>query len=403
MRLVESHLVTESSMRYKSLDNLCFLSKNLYNSSLYHIKNHYSTAGVYLNYYDLDRKFKTSNQENYRALPIQVSQQTMRILDKNHISYFKLIKKFKKKTDSLSGMPKPPMFKHSKTGRFITILTKNTFKIRDGIITFSPKLKLNPLKTKITETINQIRIIPLNKSYKIEIVYEVSEIPLKFNDNKASIDLGVNNLATITTNTDIDNYILNGKPIKSDNHYYNKILAKIKSDLEIKNKSKKSKKLNRLYLKHNNKSDDYLHKSSKKILDILIEKDISELAIGYNTGWKSDINLGSKTNQNFCAIAHKKFIDMIIYKCKLKGIKVMLNEESYTSKCSALDKETLGFKNNYLGKRAKRGMFISADGTVINADVNGSLNIGRKVFGDDYVNNYLTNKGYGQYPIKINV
>jgi len=326
------------------------------------------------------------------------------LIDKNIKSFFALIKKWKANKKSLNGCPEFPHYKHKTKGRNIVIFTSNQFSLKkDGMIYFPKKSNLKPLKTNIREDIKQVRIIPQTSCYVIEVVYEVENIDLITNDNKAAIDLGVNNLATLTFNNNHKSIIINGKPLKSMNQYYNKKQAKIKSELELRHKRKSSKKLIQLHHKRNNKITDYLHKASRKIIQELQENNISELVIGYNKEWKQNINLGSKTNQSFCSIPFTKFIEQLKYKCQLVGIGVLTNEESFTSKCSALDLEILSKKEKYLGTRVKRGLFKTVKNICLNADVNGSLNIGRKVFGDSYVNNYLTNKGYVYHPVKINI
>lgn len=164
-------------------------------------------------------------------------------------------------------------------------------------------------------------------------------------------------------------------------------------------KRKSSKRLNKLTEKRNNKIKDLLHKKSRQLVNKLKEDKVKNLAIGYNKEWKQEINLGKKTNQTFVSIPYSRFIDMIVYKCKLEGINVMINEESFTSKCSSLDLESIKKHEEYLGRRIKRGLFKTSKGILINSDVNGSLNIGRKVFGDDYFN--PTNRGFVLNPIKI--
>jgi len=97
-------------------------------------------------------------------------------------------------------------------------------------------------------------------------------------------------------------------------------------------------------------------------------------------GSKQEVEMGMKNNQSFVFIPHARFIDMLSYKAALVGIQVVLIEESYTSKCSFLDRESIGHQAHYRGKRIKRGLFRSASGRLINADVNGSFNILVKAF-----------------------
>jgi putative transposase len=200
------------------------------------------------------------------------------------------------------------------------------------------------------------------------------------NGRYCSIDLGINNLATIGSNV-IKPVIINGKPLKSINQYYNKKLSEYKSKLDTINKQKTSKRIQRLTKKRNNKINDYLHKSSRYIINHLVSNHINTLIIGKNDGWKQEVNIGDRTNQNFVNIPHSKFIDIINYKCKLVGINTIVNEESYTSKCSFLDDEEICKHLTYCGNRIKRGLFKSKHNKLINADLNGSLNIMKKVVG----------------------
>jgi IS605 OrfB family transposase len=145
---------------------------------------------------------------------------------------------------------------------------------------------------------------------------------------------------------------------------------------------KTSKRIKSLTFKRNNKVDYYLHTASRYIIDTLLENQISLLVIGNNENWKQNINIGKRNNQNFVNIPHEKLIQQLTYKAQLVGIKVIVTEESYTSKCSFLDLEPIKKQEVYLGKRVSRGLFKSSSGYVYSADVNGSLNIGRKVVGE---------------------
>jgi len=236
------------------------------------------------------------------------------------------------------------------------------------------------IKTKLTQ-IQEVRIIPKNNVYIIEAVYEQEEATLTSNNRIAGIDIGLNNLATVSSNCqDFKPFIVCGKAIKSCNQFYNKAKASLQSRLPKNQRT--SRKIEALTLHRNNKVDYYLHTASRFIVNQLITQNITHLIIGKNENWKQSINLGSKTNQNFTNIPHAKFIQQIEYKAKLALFMVQINEESYTSKCSFLDFEPIRKHEQYLGKRIKRGLFRSKSGKIYSADLNGSLNILRKVVGD---------------------
>ena len=404
MKIVERHIIKKSDKRWKSLDNICFLSKNLYNSALYHIKDNYSKTGKFIRYNDLERDFKLTNQKDYRSLPIGSSQQTLMLVDKSLTSYFKLLSKWKKDKKSLTGCPKFPKYKDKIKGRFITVFTITQAKLKEGYIYFPKKSSIEPIKTNVT-SLKQVRIIPQSSCYIIEVIYEKQEKEKIINNNYLSIDLGLNNLATCYDTLNNKSLIVNGKPIKSINQYYNKKRALIQSNL-IKNHNKyNSNKLNNLTLKRNNKIQDYLHKSSRFIVNYCVKNNIFNLVVGYNKEWKQEINIGKRNNQNFIQIPYYKLLNLLKYKCKLEGINFIQNEESYTSKCSALDLESLNKHDNYLGKRVKRGLFISSKGIKINADLNGALNILRKVAPDKGKEIVQTQRCRGQaiWPSKINL
>lgn len=182
---------------------------------------------------------------------------------------------------------------------------------------------------------------------------------------------------------------INGRPLKSINQYYNKELAKLKSRQDLcGNKSVNSNKINTLSYKRYTKIKDYLHKASRKLVNHLVSNNVSKVVIGHNKEWKQDINLGKINNQKFVHIPFNMFIQMVTYKAQLEGVEVVQREESYTSKCSFLDGEEICKHDVYMGRRIKRGLFRSYNGRLINADLNGALNILRKeisnVFNREY-------------------
>lgn len=386
MILVEKHIYKQTHKQYAELDKLCFLSKNLYNATLYDVRQHYFKTGEYKNYNKVNKEFAHNNQIDYRMLPSKVSQQIQKLVDKNFKSFFALLrKKNQGKYDRPISIPK---YLDKTKGREIVPYTKQAISYSNNTITLSgTDIKI---KTKIfKENIQAVRVVPCNGYIKIEVLYNIQECNLKRKDNNiASIDLGLNNLMTVTF-TNSKPLIINGKPIKSINQYFNKQKSFYQSLLEKCNKKKSSKKLQRLSLKRMNKIDNYLHKSVSYLMNQLVFNNISTLVVGYNKNWKQDINIGKVNNQNFTNIPYLKLIKMLEYKCQLYGINFILQEESYTSKSSFLDKDILpAYKPNdnkeysFLGKRVKRGIYQSKEGKLLNADVNGSYNIMRKVVGN---------------------
>lgn len=376
MELTESIQVKKGSLLYNELDRICFLSKNLYNASLYAIRQHYFNTRKYLNYVQSNKNFVSSRNQDYYALPTKVSQQTMRMADQNFKSFFRLAK-------LKTGKAKIPHYLE-KGGRYVAVFTNQAIsmkELKEGYIRLSGVHERIKIRDGITN-IQQVRVIPVitGNCYRIEVIHKVDE-PDLLNDNRnyASIDIGVNNLATVSFNNSAP-FILNGRPLKSINQFYNKKKSKLQNL-----KSNKARCLNRW---RNNKVNDYLHKSSRYIANQLAFRTINTLVIGKNKGWKQDVNIGRRNNQNFVSIPFEKFIHMLSYKCRLLGINVIIVNESHTSKCSFFDNEEICHHEHYAGQRVKRGLFRTGIGKMMNADLNGSLNIMRKAVGEKAFVNY---------------
>lgn len=398
MRLVQQHIIKSTDHRYKDLLDLCHLSKNLYNATLYDVRQHFFSTEEYKPYWSVDKTFKESSNPDYRALPAQTSQQVMRGVDSEFKSFFSLLKK------KQSGKyDKPVQIPHylKKDGYHVVTYTRQSLSHKnliDGIIKI-PRTDIQ-FKTPVTD-IQQVRFVPRAGYIVMEVVYNKKEEDLKTDNGRyASIDLGINNLAAVSSNVAAP-YLINGRPVKSLNQYYNKKKAHIQSQLG--DSKKTSHRLQTLSLKRNNKINDYFHKSSSFIVNQLVSDSINTIIIGYNKGWKQDINKGKQTNQNFCYIPHLKFVSMLQYKCRLKGINVIMTEESYTSQSSFMDHDPLpsyGDSNIpvFSGKRPKRGLYVTGKRFKINADVNGSLNIMRKAVGDVTL---PPDRGFVSNPVRI--
>jgi IS605 OrfB family transposase len=224
----------------------------------------------------------------------------------------------------------------------------------------------------------------------VEIIYTEETPPASVNPaDYAGIDIGMDNLAALTSNQPgFVPVLVNGRPVKSVNQYYNKRKAELQSKL---GHTGTTKRMERLTNKRNRRIDHYLHTTSRWIIDDLVAHGIGTLVIGKNNGWKQEANMGKRTNQNFVSIPHARLIQMVQYKAELAGIAVIVTEESYTSKASFLDRDEMPVydpnqkeKPKFSGKRIERGLYRAADGTLINADCNGSSNIIRKVAPDAF-------------------
>ena len=259
MYLVERHIIKNN----KELDEVCFNSKNLYNRALYLVRQHYFKTKGYLNFFGIRRLMVDSKDEDYYALPGRVSNQTLRLLDRNFKSFFALLKK--KQSGNYNKSVGIPRYL-DKDGRYITIFNKQSVSkvyLRKGIIKLS-KLSIE-IPTKVTESnLVEVRVLPRNNHHVIEVVYEAADVqPKSDNGRCASIDLGLDNLATVSSNV-VKPFIINinGRPLKSINQYYNKEKARLQAHL--KDNKRTSKRINIITNKRNNKVKDYLHKVQER-------------------------------------------------------------------------------------------------------------------------------------------
>lgn len=376
MLLVEKQIIRPSNPLYKELDKLCLLSKNLYNVTLYTIRQHYFETKKYLSYFSIVNDFTKENQADFRALPAKVSRYTLQLVDQNMKSFFALIKK--KKTNKYDKPVRLPKYLDKTTGRQVVHYNRQALRLKkDGFVKLS---KSNiEFKTKVPNSdIQYLKLVPCGNHIKVMIGYYKTKSSKKTNYKRfASIDIGQNNLMTVTSNV-FHPIIYNGKPVKSVNQFYNKIKAREQSRLKKENNANWSKKLDQLTLWRENQISNYFHKVTHHFVNYCIANDIDTVIIGRNQNWKDNINLSKKVNQNFVSIPFGQLYDLLKYKSELNGINYIETEESHTSKCSFIDKEEIRHHDLYAGRRVRRGLFKSKEGAKYNADINGSLNILRK-------------------------
>lgn len=405
---VEKHIIKKSHPYYAMFCEFTHQSKNLYNHANYLVRKEFLETGKWLRSQDLDKILRQDlDYPDYTDMPAaQSAQQTLHLLDTNWKSFFKSIKDWSKNKEKYSGKPRLPKYK-PKDGKLVLIVTNQQIKQKEDLLTF-PKsfqgFKLKPRCVTLAnfEKINQIRIVPNNQIFCVEIVYSVSidDTLLADNGRYMSIDLGLDNLATVVTNTSLQPIIVNGKGLKSINQYYNKVASHYKSVAKQMNNQYYTNRLYRLTQKRNLKIEDYLHKVSRYIVDFAIENQINTIIIGNNKNWKQSSSLGKVTNQTFVSIPHQKLIEKICYKARNCGIQVILTEESYTSGTSFLDGE-LPRKDFYNKKRrVHRGLFVSNEGVQINADVNAAYQILKKVFPNEFSDGI---EGVVLHPVRVDI
>ena len=375
---------------YVALKELCFLSKNMYNVALYSVRQYYFTEKKFLNY--AKNYHICKDNENFALLNSNSAQQIMKVVDRNFKSFFSLIQLAKKGQYQYKDIKLPKYLPKDSYfnlifGEFNCNKEKFTVPMSPAFKRLYGKVEFNLPKNLKGKKIKEVRILPKNKArfFEVQYIYELEESQIKLNEqNVLAIDLGVDNLCTCVTNNG-NSFIIDGKKLKSYNQWANKEnsrLQSIKDKQGIKGTTKKQRKL---WTKRNNRVNDYLNKSVKTIIDYCIQNDIGTIVIGYNPTIQKEVNLGKSNNQNFVNIPIGNIREKLQYQCERNNIKLIEQEESYTSKADFFANDIIpifkvGDKTtyNFSGKRISRGQYKSNTGIILNADVNGALNILRK-------------------------
>ena len=389
----ETHIIKESHPIYNWIVDECLRSRNLYNKTLFIYRqaftgNHDKIEDYkpiirhdkFISSFELTKQMAKLKDSNYYAMTKKNSgTQVVCQVDRVMKSWFASLKSYKKDSSKFRGRPRIPSYKKKNDLNCLTYTYVDAKLQKDGTINISKTIKL-PIHTNL-KNFQQVRLVPKTGFIQVEIVYNKEISDLKLDQTRAiGIDLGLNNLMAITSNIGNVSNLVNGRPLKSINQYYNKRKAHLTSLLE-KGKLKSSKRLRRLEMKRIMKIKDYLHKTSRRIVESMEQNNIGTCFIGHNNGWKNEVEMGKKNNQNFISIPYSLLINMLRYKIEEKGGQFIELNESYTSKCSFLDNEEICKHEVYKGKRVKRGLFLSEKKKALNADINGSLNILKRGIG----------------------
>ena len=379
-----------SKSEYLALKELCFLSKNMYNVALYSVRQYYFAEKKYLNY--AKNYHACKDNENFALLNSNSAQQIMKVVDRNFKSFFALIELAKKGRYQYQDIKMPKYL--PKDGYFNLIFGEFNCNKEKFTVPMNPafrrlygKVEFNLPKNLQGKKIKEVRIVPKNNArfFEVQYIYELEQSQINLNQNNVlAIDLGVDNFCSCVTNKG-KSFIIDGKRLKAINQWANKENSRLQS---IKDKQKitiTTKVQRKLWTKRKNRVNDYLNKSVKTIIDYCVTNDIGTIVVGYNPTIQKNINIGKHNNQNFVNIPMGQIREKLQYKCERYNIKFIEQEESYTSKADFLANDEIPLfkvgdktKYNFSGKRISRGQYKSSTGIILNADINGALNILRK-------------------------
>jgi putative transposase len=410
VQLVEQHYMSKSDPRYTIIDEAAFKSKNLYNAALYEMRQAFIHQGLHLSYQEMDKRMQP--HEAYKALPAKVAQHVLKQVADAWKAFREAKASYEEDPSRFTGRPKLPKYKHKTEGRNILIYTLQALQGGQSKKGIQGTIKPSglPIEIKTQQTaIHQVRIIPRNGYYVVEVVYSKAPVQAHVDPSFCvAIDLGVTNLAAITSNrVGFVPRLVNGRKLKSINQWYNKRMKALKLCLPKEDRERVTKQMEQITNHRNRQVNHYLHAASKAIIDFLVEQGVGTMIVGKNPFWKQEAGMGRRNNQNFVQIPHARFIDMLTYKASLVGIEVEVQEESYTSKASFLDLDPIPtYKPNddteyaFSGKRFGRRnrLYRTKDGKIICADVNGSYNILRKSKPDAFA--YADAKGIAAYVVQ---
>src|ERR1051326_9588080 len=373
---------------------MAFASKNLWNMANYQVRQSFLFEQHYLNNAALFHVLKET--EAYRALPSKVANQVLLQLHHAWTAFFAAMEAYREDPARFTGRPKHPNYLHKTQGRNLLIFERGCIwkaELRERELAVSHLGYLGETKQQ-PAAVHQVRLVPKAEHYVLEVVYEAEEqraaglAPELF----VALDPGVNVLAALTSNKPgFVPHLVSGKPVKAINQLYNKQREHLQKQLARgKEPRSTSHRLDRITTKRNRRVLQYLHTASRRIIDLLVEEGIGVLVLGKNPFWKTSVALVKKHNQEFVQLPHARLLELLTYKAEACGITVLVTEESYTSQASFLDLDPLPVYDpargaeqeeqpRFSGRRAGRWYRVKGR-TPIHADVNGSLNIGRKVF-----------------------
>ena len=392
-------------------DTLAHKAKNLYNASLFRIRNAFTAHGKtnvtsnekevldelallkgqktyhVLEYIVLERLMRvTQNPDFFSELPMQSAQATVRHACSTFQSWLAALRKYKQNPTLFTGKPRMPKYCKGDITTF-TLTNQNAVIYGDELKLPKTKQRLK-IRKRCNARLQEVKVCPVSGGYDVLLVYQVKEPSVKAGSHSAAVDFGVDNTMAVVTDTG-DSIIFKGECIKSINQYFNKQKAwrvSVMSKGNVTTTRVWSKKLDQLSAYRTNYIRDCFHKMSRQLMEWCKSHKVGYLVLGSNKFWKQETSMGKRSNQNFVSVPFEMLKAMIELKSNEYGITVIRQEESYTSKASFLDldfiptysKEDPDTKYHFSGRRIHRGLYKSKDGTLMNADINGAANILRK-------------------------
>ena len=394
MRRVEQQRIAKSHPQFRAIDEMAFASKNLWNLANYLVRQSFIFQKHYLNNTATFHLLKETDA--YKALPSKVANQVLLQLHRAWTAFFEAIEVYREHPKKFLGRPKLPNYLPKTRGRNLLVFELGCIwkaELRGRELAVTQLGRIGETKQQ-PASVQQVRIVPKADHFVLEVVYDAKEQLAQGLDPDlfVALDPGINVLAALTSNK--PNFVpqlVSGKPVKAVNQLYNKQREHEQKQLaKCKEPRYTSHRLDRITTKRNRRVMHYLHTASRRIVELLVEEGIGVLVLGKNLFWKTSVELGKKHNQEFVHIPHAKFLAMLTYKAEARGIRVIVTEESYTSKASFLDLDPLPTydptqgaeqedKPRFSGRRDGRWYRVKGRAP-IHSDVNGSFNIGRKVF-----------------------
>ncbi len=401
----ERTVISRSHPNWKACHRLCSLSRKLGNCAAYILRHRVFDKLPVMTRKELDTALKEQYASDYRAMPSAASAQRQgQVVAKQFKSYAKALTEYANHPEKFKGKPQLPGYKRRYRSFYVG---RNGYQISNGrlTITGAQDVGFEPMPVRCCKeqvfnakaedaVVGDVRIVPMGNSFIFELTYTVKQEDVQKNcplDSRHALigDLGVNNFAAfVSTKPGVRPVLIKGGVLKSLNQSYNKQTAELRAKKQYRHIRIKG-------FKRYRQVQDLLHKASRMVINYCLAHDLGTLIIGVNKYWKQEVSMGCKNNQNFVMLPHAVFVGMLKYKAQQYGIEVIEREESYTSRASSLDFDTVpdygavSAQPVFSGKRIKRGLYEAADGRRLNADINGAINIGRKELGNEWLQKLL--------------